>query len=261
MRALATAATGMQAQEMNVEVISHNLANMNTIGFKRQRAEFEDLIYQNHQSPGANSSDSGTIVPTGVQVGLGVQAGSIFRNYDQGSLEETGNDFDLGISGRGFFHIQLPNGESAYTRSGNFTVSPDGLLVTQDGYQVMPGITVNNEGREIIVNPEGQVQILIDGQAAPQVVGQIELVTFINEGGLQAIGDNLHKESAASGAPNAGVAGQIGFGQIRQGFIERSNVDAVTEVTSLIQAQRAYEMNARVISAADEMMAASSNLR
>lgn len=261
MRALATAATGMHAQELNVEVISHNLANMNTISFKRQRAEFEDLIYQNMQSAGANSSDSGTIVPTGVQVGLGVQAGSIYRNYEQGSMEETGNKLDLGISGRGFFHVQLPNGESAYTRAGNFAVSPDGLLVTQDGYQVMPGITINNEGREIVINKEGQVQILVDGDPAPQLVGQLELVTFVNEGGLTAIGDNLHLETAASGAPNTGIGGQIGFGTIRQGFIERSNVDAVTEVTALIQAQRAYEMNARVISAADEMMAASSNLR
>lgn len=261
MRALSTAATGMEAQQLAVEVISHNLANMNTTAFKRQRAEFEDLMYQTLSQPGANSSDAGTIVPTGVQVGLGVNTGSVYRITEQGSLNQTSNRYDVGIAGQGYFRIQLPNGSDSYTRAGNFSLSPNGELVTADGYTVMPGIVVPAGARDVSINSQGQVSVLLDGQSQPQVVGQIELVTFPNEAGLEQIGDNLLLESAASGAPNPGVAGDPGFGVIRQGFVESSNVDAVTEITALIQAQRAYEMNARVITAADEMLAASSNLR
>lgn len=261
MRALSTAATGMEAQQLAVEVISHNLANMNTTAFKRQRAEFEDLMYQTLSQPGANSSDAGTIVPTGVQVGLGVNTGSVYRITEQGSLNQTSNRYDVGIAGQGYFRIQLPNGSDAYTRAGNFSLSPNGELVTADGYTVMPGIVVPAGARDVSINGQGQVSVLLDGQAQPQVVGQIELVTFPNEAGLEQVGDNLLLESAASGAPNPGVAGDAGFGTLRQGFVESSNVDAVTEITALIQAQRAYEMNARVITAADEMLAASSNLR
>ncbi|HCR67146.1 MAG: flagellar basal-body rod protein FlgG [Oceanicaulis sp.] len=261
MRALSTAATGMEAQSLAVEVISHNLANMNTIAFKRQRAEFEDLLYQTVSQPGANSSDAGTIVPTGVQVGLGVNAGSVYRIAEQGGLSETGNSYDVAISGSGYFRVQMPDGNDAYTRAGNFSLSPNGEIVTADGYSVMPGIVVPAEARQVVINTQGQVQILLNGQPAPQVVGQLELATFPNEAGLEQIGDNLLLESAASGAPNLGAPTDPGFGQVRQGFVEVSNVDAVTEITSLIQAQRAYEMNARVITAADEMLATSSNLR
>jgi flagellar basal-body rod protein FlgG len=261
MRALSTAATGMEAQQLAVEVISHNLANMNTTAFKRQRAEFEDLLYQTLSQPGANSSDAGTIVPTGVQIGLGVNAGSVYRITEQGSLSQTGNPYDVGIAGEGYFRVQLPNGGDAYTRAGNFSLSPDGELVTADGYTVMPGIVVPQEARDVAINSQGQVQVLLDGQAEPQIVGQLELVRFPNQAGLEQIGDNLLLESAGSGAPNPGVPGDPGFGLLRQGFVEASNVDAVTEITALIQAQRAYEMNARVITAADEMLATSSNLR
>lgn len=261
MRALSTAATGMEAQSLAVEVISHNLANMNTIAFKRQRAEFEDLLYQTVSQPGANSSDAGTIVPTGVQVGLGVNAGSVYRIAEQGGLSETSNRYDIAISGSGYFRVQMPDGNDAYTRAGNFSLSPNGEIVTADGYTVMPGIVVPNEARQVVINTQGQVQILLDGQPQPQVVGQFELATFPNEAGLEQIGDNLLLESAASGAPNLGAPADPGFGTLRQGFVEVSNVDAVTEITSLIQAQRAYEMNARVITAADEMLATSSNLR
>ncbi|KAA5803346.1 flagellar basal-body rod protein FlgG [Alkalicaulis satelles] len=261
MRALSTAATGMEAQQLAVEVIAHNLANMNTAAFKRQRAEFQDLLYQTLRQPGANSSDTGTIVPTGVQIGLGVNAGSVYRVTEQGSLSQTGNPYDVAISGDGYFRIQLPNGGDAYTRAGNFSLSPEGELVTADGYRVEPGIVVPQEARQMIINQQGQVQILLDGEAEPQTIGQLELVIFANEAGLEQIGGNLLLESAASGAPQPGVPGDPGFGLINQGFIEASNVDAVTEVTALIKAQRAYEMNARVISAADEMLAASSNLR
>ncbi|MCR9127984.1 MAG: flagellar basal-body rod protein FlgG [Alphaproteobacteria bacterium] len=261
MRALSTAATGMEAQQLAVEVISHNLANMNTTAFKRQRAEFEDLLYQTLSQPGANSSDAGTIVPTGVQIGLGVNAGSVYRITEQGSLSQTSNPYDVGIAGEGYFRIQLPNGGDAYTRAGNFSLSPNGEIVTADGFTVMPGIVVPQEARDVAINQQGQVQILLDGQAEPQIVGQIELVRFPNQAGLEQIGDNLLLESAASGAPNPGAPGDPGFGLLRQGFVEASNVDAVTEITALIQAQRAYEMNARVITAADEMLATSSNLR
>lgn len=261
MRALSTAATGMEAQQLNVEVIAHNLANMNTTAFKRQRAEFQDLLYQNMGQVGAASSDAGTIVPTGLQIGLGVQAGSVYRISEQGSLSQTGNELDLAISGRGYFRIELPNGGEAYTRAGSFSRSPEGQLVTSDGYMVMPGIAIPEEARRVEVNQQGQVQVLIDGDAEPQILGQLELITFANEAGLEAAGDNLYLETAASGAANVGVPGQPGFGIIRQGFVETSNVDAVTEITALIRAQRAYEMNARVISAADEMLAASANLR
>ncbi|MFN3834577.1 MAG: flagellar basal-body rod protein FlgG [Glycocaulis sp.] len=261
MRALSTAATGMEAQQLNVEVIAHNLANMNTTAFKRQRAEFQDLLYQNMGQVGAASSDAGTIVPTGLQIGLGVQAGSVYRITEQGSLSQTGNELDLAISGRGYFRIELPNGGEAYTRAGSFSRSPEGQLVTSDGYMVMPGIAIPEEARRVEVNQQGQVQVTLDGDAEPQILGQLELVNFANEAGLEAAGDNLYLETAASGAANVGVPGQPGFGIIRQGFIETSNVDAVTEITALIRAQRAYEMNARVISAADEMLAASANLR
>jgi flagellar basal-body rod protein FlgG len=261
MRALSTAATGMEAQQLAVEVIAHNLANMNTTAFKRQRAEFQDLLYQTLRQPGAASSDAGTIVPTGVQVGLGVNAGSVYRITEQGSLSQTTNPYDVAISGDGYFRIQLPNGGDAYTRAGNFSLSPEGELVTSEGYRVEPGIVVPVEARQMVINQQGQVQVLLDGEAEPQVVGQLELVIFANEAGLEQIGGNLLLESAASGAPQPGVPGDPGFGVVRQGFIESSNVDAVTEVTALIKAQRAYEMNARVISAADEMLAASANMR
>lgn len=261
MRALSTAATGMEAQQLNVEVIAHNLANMNTTAFKRQRAEFQDLLYQNIQQVGTQSSDAGTIVPTGVQVGLGVQTGSVYRITEQGSLTQTANPFDVAINGNGYFRVQLPNGGDAYTRAGNFSKNDQGLLVTAEGYQVAPGITIPEEARTVDINAQGQVSITLDGDPQPQIVGQLELASFPNEAGLEAQGDNLYLETGASGAANVGIAGQPGFGTLRQGFVEASNVDAVTEVTALIQAQRAYEMNARVITAADEMLATSSNLR
>lgn len=261
MRSLTTAATGMEAQQLNVEVISNNLANMNTTGFKRQRAEFQDLLYQNVAQMGANSSDAGTIVPTGVQVGLGVQTASIYRITDQGSMSNTGNPLDLAISGEGYFRIQMPDGSDAYTRAGNFSVGPDGQIVTAEGYTVAPGVAIPNGARSVTINGQGQVQVQLDGQTATQVLGQLELSTFFNQSGLEALGGNLFAETAASGAATTGTPGSTGFGDIQQGFVETSNVNAVSEITALIQAQRAYEMNARVITASDEMLATSSNLR
>jgi len=261
MRALTTAASGMEAQQLNVEVISNNLANMNTSGYKRQRAEFQDLLYQNVQQMGVNSSDTGTIVPTGIQVGLGVQTGAIYRITEQGSLNSTGNPYDLAIAGNGFFRIQLPNGSDAYTRAGSFAISPEGEIVTSEGYTVAPGVSIPQNARDVTINEQGQVQALLDGATTAQTVGQLELSTFFNDAGLEAIGNNLLLESAASGAATNGTPGSPGFGAIRQRFLESANVNAVSEITSLISAQRAYEMNARVITAADEMLATSSNLR
>ncbi len=261
MRALTTAATGMEAQQLNVEVISNNLANMNTTGFKRQRAEFQDLLYQNVSQMGVDSSDAGTIVPTGVQVGLGVETASIYRITEQGSLINTGNQLDLAISGQGYFTVQMPNGTDGYTRAGNFAVSPDGQIVNAEGYVVSPGIAIPQGARTVSINQQGQVQVMLDGQAAPTTVGQLEIATFFNSAGLEAVGNNLFIETAASGAASVGTPGSTGFGTLQQGFVEGSNVDSVSEITALIQAQRAYEMNARVITAADEMLATSSNLR
>jgi flagellar basal-body rod protein FlgG len=261
MRALGTAATGMMAQQLNVEVISNNIANMNTTGFKRQRAEFQDLLYQSVRQVGTASSDAGTVVPSGVQVGVGVRTGSVYRISGQGNLIQTDNPYDMAINGKGFFRIQMPGGTDAYTRAGNFQLGPDGQIVTEDGFVVGPGIAIPDGVRGVDINRQGQVSVLLDGQNLPQVVGQLELVTFINEAGLQAVGDNLLLETAASGAANTATPGSVGYGSIVQSFLEGSNVNAVQEITALIQAQRAYEMNSKVITAADEMLAQSANLR
>ncbi len=261
MQSLSIAATGMMAQQLNVEVISNNIANMSTSGFKRQRAEFQDLLYQNLRRVGTNSSDSGTIVPSGVQIGLGVKTGAVYRIMTQGDMNNTGNKLDLAIQGRGYFRIELPSGEDAYTRAGNFQLSDEGQIVTSDGYTVQPGITVPPEATDITISKDGQVQATIPGQTAPQIVGQLELSNFQNEGGLDPMGDNLFLETAASGSPDTGNPGATGFGTLQQGFLETSNVNAVTEISDLITAQRAYEMNAKVITASDEMMSVASNLR
>ncbi len=261
MRALGIAATGMKAQEMNVAVISGNIANLGTTGYKRSRAEFQDLIYQNFTRSGTQSSDAGTIVPTGVQLGLGVKPGSVYRVNQQGTLVLTENKFDLALSGRGYFQITLPDGDIGYTRDGSFQVDATGTLVTSDGYVVSPGISVPQDAIDVDINQSGEVIVKIDGQQAAQNVGQIDLVTFINDAGLEAIGDNLFLETAASGTPTSGFANTDGFGIIEQGFLEQSNVDSVTEITMLITAQRAYELNSRVISTSDEMLQAVSQLR
>lgn len=261
MQALRTAATGMSAQQLNVEVISNNIANMNTVGFKKQRAEFQDLLYQTIERAGSQSSDQGTVVPTGVQVGGGVKAGSVYRITHQGNMTNTGGQYDLAIDGRGFFQVMLPSGETAYTRAGNFSVNDQGQLVTEDGYLIEPAITMPADATDIIISKDGQVQAKRPGQTEQDVIGNLELATFVNEAGLEAIGDNLLKESAASGAPTVGAPGQDGVGVINQGYTEASNVDSVSEVTALIVAQRAYEMNSKVITSADEMLRTASNLR
>ena len=261
MNALNTAATGMLAQQRNVEVISNNIANLNTVGFKRQRAEFQDLLYQTLERPGAISSETGTPVPNGVQVGTGVKTGSVYRIVEQGNVTQTGNDLDLAISGRGLFRVVLPDGSEAYTRAGNFAISADGQIVTEDGHEVSPGITIPEDAIDISISEDGIVQARIAGQQNLRELGQIELVSFFNESGLEAIGDNLLLETAASGEAIVGNPGEEGFGRVLQGFVETSNVDPVQEITALIAAQRAYEMNARVIETSDEMLAINANLR
>lgn len=261
MRALNTAATGMQAQQLNVEVIANNIANMNTTGFKRQRAEFQDLLYQNVERMGVTSSEAGTIVPTGVQVGAGVKAGSVYRITEQGGVSQSGNAYDVAIQGEGYFIVQLPDGRDSYTRAGNFSRNADGQMVTEDGFVVAPGISVPSDAIDISINREGIVQAIMADGSAPQDIGALELARFVNPAGLEAFGDNLFLETAASGTANRGQAGSVGFGTLMQKFLESSNVNAVTEISALITAQRAYEMNSKVITATDEMLRSASNLR
>jgi flagellar basal-body rod protein FlgG len=251
----------MAAQQLNVEVISNNIANMNTVGFKRQRAEFQDLLYQNVERMGAQSSDSGTVVPTGIQIGAGVKAGAVYRIAEQGTLTRTENRYDLGVNGKGYLQVTLPSGETGYTRAGNFQLSPEGQIVTDDGYLIEPAITVPEGAKDVIISKTGLVQALMGDNPIPQDIGQLQLATFINEAGLEMIGDNLLLETAASGAANVGSPGDEGFGVVLQGYNEASNVDAVAEITALIVAQRAYEMNSKVISTADEMLAVTGQLK
>lgn len=261
MKSLNIAATGMLAQQRNVEVIANNIANLNTVGYKRQRAEFQDLLYQTLERPGALSSTTGTVVPNGVQIGAGVKVGSVYRIIEQGNVTQTGNDFDLAISGRGLFRVELPDGQDGYTRAGNFSISSDGRIVTEEGYEVLPGIAIPDDAVDVAISADGLVQARIAGQTDLQELGQLELATFFNESGLEAIGGNLLLETTASGEPVIGNPGEEGFGTVLQGFVETSNVDPIQEITALIAAQRAYEMNARVIETSDEILATNANLR
>jgi flagellar basal-body rod protein FlgG len=254
MRALDIAGTGMLAQQTNVEVISNNIANLSTTGYKRQRAEFQDLIYQNLRRVGSQSSDTGTILPSGAQVGLGVKTSAIYRISEQVNLQQTENRFDLAIRGNGYFQVQLPSGEIAYTRDGTFGLSPEGVIVTAEGYVVQPGITIPAAATDVTINASGQVIAKLDGQTQPQNVGQITTAIFPNEGGLEASGGNLFLATPASGNAQAAAPGLPGHGQVLQGFIETSNVNVVQEITNLITAQRAYEMNSKVITASDQML-------
>ena len=261
MMALRTAATGMAAQDLNVDVISNNIANMNTVGFKKGRAEFEDLIYQTIEQPGSQSSTQGTIVPTGVQVGAGVKAGSVYTIGTQGSLTQTGAPLDLAIQGPGYFQVLLPNGQTAFTRAGNFSVNAQGQLVTADGFQVIPQIQIPQGATNITISNAGQVQVTVAGATTPQQVGQLQLATFFNDAGLQPQGNNLFTQTDASGAPTTGNPGVQGLGTVLQGYTEASNVDPVSEITALIVAQRAYEMNSKVITTADQMLQTNTQMK
>lgn len=261
MRALDIAGTGMQAQNTNVEVISNNIANLSTTGYKRQRAEFQDLMYQDLRRVGSNSSDTGSLVPSGAQIGLGVKTAAIYAIHEQGALTQTSNTLDMAIQGKGYFQVTLPDGTTGYTRDGTFGLAADGTIVTADGFTVQPGLQIPTAATAITVNTSGQVQVTIQGQTAPTTIGQLQIAQFPNEAGLAAQGGNMLLQTSASGAPVAGNPGITGFGTVMQGFVEGSNVNIVTEITNLITAQRAYEMNSKVITSANEMLSTLTNLR
>ena len=261
MRSLDIGATGMLAQQMNVDVISNNIANMTTTGFKRQRIEFQDLMYQNITRPGTSSTSDDTIVPSGIQIGLGVRPAATYRIHTQGTVQITDSELDLAINGQGYFQVELPNGETAYTRAGSLQLNGDGEIVTNQGLRVEPGITVPDDTVNLEINESGQVFIRIADQSDLQEIGQFELANFINPAGLEAIGDSLFLETEASGDPIVDLPGQENFGTLLQGALEQSNVDVVKEITSMLTAQRAYELNSQVISTSDEMMGTLSQLR
>lgn len=261
MRALKIAATGMLAQQMRVETISNNLANMSTTGYNARRAEFADLHYQQMVRPGTINATDGTVVPTGVQLGLGVRPSAVTMQIAQGSLSQTGGDLDLAIEGRGYLEVALPSGLSGYTRDGGLKRNGEGLIVTSEGNPVEPEITLPIETRAVTINADGEVYAYFNDQVEAKLVGQITLAQFTNEQGLEAIGSNTFLETEASGPPSIGVPGQDGLGTLRQGYIEQSSVDAVKEITELIEAQRGYELNSKVITAADQMLAATTQVR
>jgi flagellar basal-body rod protein FlgG len=254
MRALFTAATGMAAQELNVQVISNNIANMRTTGYKKQTAAFQDLIYDHVRRVGAQASDQGTILPVGVDIGGGVKTVGTPRLMTQGTLSPTGGDLDLAVRGEGFFKIQMPDGTFTYTRDGTFTTDNTGRIVTSQGNPVQPTITIPQGASGLTVSVQGQVTVTVPGSTTPTLLGQIGLTRFINKTGLQPIGDNLFTETPASGAPQDGVANADGFGDLQQGNLEQANVEVVSEMSDLIAAQRAYEMNSKVMGAADQML-------
>lgn len=261
MKALQIAASGMMAQELNVEVISNNIANMRTTGFKRQRADFQDLLYQSLRRPGASTSDTGTVVPAGIQIGGGVKTAATPRVMSQGNILMTEKDLDVAIRGDGFFRVRLPDGRTAYTRDGSFERDSLGQLVTVDGYIIEPGLTIPEDARAIAINSEGLVQAFVATDSEPVDLGTIDLARFVNPAGLDAMGDNLFLETPSSGTEQIGTPASEGYGMLQQGYLEQANVNPVSEISDLIAAQRAYEMNSRVITAADEMMSSTSNIR
>src|SRR5574343_669277 len=246
MRSLWIAKTGMEAQQTQLDNISHNLANVATNGYKRSHAVFEDLIYQNMRQSGANTTEQ-TVLPTGLQVGLGVRPVATARIYTQGNLQQTSNNLDLAIKGDGFFQVQMPDGTTAYTRDGSFQLNANGQMVTSNGYTVLPGITIPNNAQSLTIGNDGTVSVTLPGQAAPQTVGQIQLANFVNPAGLVPKGQNLFAETASSGTPNAGAPNANGLGSLQQGYVETSNVNVVEELVSMIQTQRAYELNSKAI--------------
>lgn len=261
MRALKIAAAGMAAQQMRVEVISNNLANMNTTGYNARRAEFADLHYQQMARPGTVNASDGTVLPTGVQLGLGVRPASVTMMLSQGSLGATGGDLDMAIEGNGFFEVTLPDGRAAYTRDGALKRTGDGLIVTADGYPVVPNITIPADTRSISINAEGEVYAYFGDRVDAELLGQFNVSGFTNPKGLEAIGSNLFLETEASGPSTVSTPGQDGLGVLRQGYLENSSVDAVKEITDLIEAQRGYELNSKVISASDQMLGAMVQVR
>jgi flagellar basal-body rod protein FlgG len=254
MRALNSAATGMQAQELNIEVIANNIANMRTTGYKRQRAEFQDLLYEHVRRIGTQTSTQGNMLPVGVDLGSGVKVVGTPRIMTQGTLTQTGGELDLAIRGDGFFKILMPDGTYSYTRDGSFTTDGQGRIVTAQGNLVQPGITIPQNATSLTINSQGQVSVIVAGATQPTVLGQITMTRFINKAGLLPIGDNMFTETPASGTPQDGLAQTDGMGDLQQGNLEQANVEPVKEIADLIASQRAYEMNSKVISATDQML-------
>lgn len=261
MNALQIAASGMNAQQMRVDVVAHNLANMSTTGYNPRRADFADLHYQQIARPGTISAQDGTMLPTGVQMGMGVRPSAVSVVLAQGALSQTGGELDVAIEGKGYLEVTLPSGGTAYTRDGALKRTADGLIVTADGHQVSPGITIPADVRSLSINADGEIWGNFTNQIQPQLLGQLGLTGFTNDKGLEAIGSNLFIETPASGPANAGTAGLDGLGTLRQAYLEESTVDSVREVTELIKAQRGYELNAKVITAADQMLSATTQVR
>lgn len=262
MRALSIAATGMNAQQTNLEVIANNIANINTTGFKRARAEFTDLLYQTERSAGMANAANGSIVPEGTNIGLGVKTAAVRNLHEQGELESTSNPLDVAIVGKGWFQIEAADGTTVYTRSGSFNTNATGDLVTLNGQKVIPNINIPIDATNVTINNSGQVFANLSGSATATQLGQLTVATFVNDAGLTPLGDNLFQQTAASGDPTVGVPADPGFGKLQQNYLEASNVDPVKEITDLISAQRAYEMNSKIIQAADDMASVvSKNLR
>lgn len=261
MKSLQIAATGMAAQQTRVDVISNNIANMSTAAYRPRVAEFSDLVYQQYLTPGTLTSQTGTLVPAGIQIGTGVRPSTVSIEIVQGAMRETGSELDLAIDGPGFLEVTLPSGETAYTRDGKLTRSAEGEVVTMDGHPLSDSIVIPADARRISVSRDGEVVAYFDNQPEGQAIGTITLARFVNEKGLQALGDNLFAETQASGAPAQLVPGTDGAGFLRQGFLEESGVNVVKEISDLIEAQRGYELNSKVITASDEMLAVTTRLR
>jgi len=261
MQALFIASTGMAAQEQNVNVISNNIANMRTTGYKRQRAEFQDLLYQEYRRAGGVTSDSGTQVPVGIEIGSGVRITATPRVMSQGSVVASDKDLDMAVQGEGYFMVNMPDGRTGYTRDGSFERDGTGKLVTADGYEVQPGITIPDNANTVTISPDGIVSANIGTDTTPTQLGQLQLARFVNKGGLESVGNNMFVETPASGSAQIGTPNADGMGNIMQSYLEDANVNAVTEISDLIAAQRAYEMNARVVTGADEMLQTTSQMR
>ena len=253
LRSLYISKTGMEAQQTQLDTISQNLANVSTNGYKRSHAIFEDLMYQNLRQSGANTTEQ-TQLPTGLQIGMGVRPVATSRIYSQGNLQQTTNNLDIAIKGNGFFQIQQPDGTTAYTRDGSFQLSPAGQLVNNNGYTLLPGITIPPNAQSVTVGTDGTVSVTLPGNPAPQTVGQLQLANFINPAGLDPKGQNLFSETAASGTPTNGSPASDGLGSLQQGYVETSNVNVVEELVAMIQTQRAYEMNSKAIQTSDQML-------
>ncbi|MGJ8560752.1 MAG: flagellar basal-body rod protein FlgG [Litorimonas sp.] len=261
MNALKIAATGMSAQQMRVDVIANNIANMSTTAYQPRVAEFADLIYQQYQTPGSLTSQTGSVVPAGIQIGMGVRPTTVSMEIVQGALSQTGGDLDLAVNGRGFFEIIQPDGESAFTRDGKFYRDADGLMVNSDGLSLADQITIPTDASRLTISPDGEVVAYFNNVPQGQTVGNISLSVFANTKGLEALGGNLYRETEASGSPINGTAGSDGIGVMRQGYLEDSGVDVVEEISELIEAQRGYELNSKIITAADEMYSATTRIR